>query len=76
MQDFFDELGEKLAGWTGQPLGNRMTGYSIYEKSGSYTAVGQIGNGFYRQPFDHLPSPEEVEKHFATDERFKEHFRT
>jgi hypothetical protein len=68
-------LGNGLLAGLVQPLGNRMTGYAIYEKNGRYTAVGQIGNGFYRQSFDHLPSPEEVEKHFANDERFKQHFQ-
>jgi hypothetical protein len=31
MKDFFEQLGRQIAGWSGQPLGNRITGYGIYE---------------------------------------------
>jgi hypothetical protein len=75
MPDFLEQFGKQLTSWNGQPMGNRQTAFFIYERDGSYTAIGLLGGHYYSQPFDHLPSPAEVEKHFESDERFKQHFR-
>jgi hypothetical protein len=75
MPDFLEQFGKSLESWSGQPMGNRMTHFYIYERDGSYTAVGLIGGSYISQPFDHHPSAYEVEEHFKEDERFKEHFR-
>lgn len=76
MPDFLEQFGKRLTSWTGQPMGNRMTTFFLYDRNGEYTAVGLIGGSYISQPFDHLPSPQEIEEHFENDERFKQHFRT
>jgi hypothetical protein len=75
MPDFLEQFGKRLESWNGHPMGNRQTAFFIYERDGEYIAIGFISNSYISQPFDHLPSPEEVEKHFESDERFKKHFR-
>ena len=75
MPDFLEQFGTQVTGWTGQPMGNRQTAFFIYKRNASYTAIGLIGGNYYSQPFDHLPSPLEVETHFESDDRFKKHFK-
>ena len=76
MPDFLEQFGERLAGWSGQPVGGRLLAYYIYKRDEQYTAIGLIEGSFYSQPFDHEPDPQEVEEFFREDERFKKHFRS
>ena len=55
-------------------MGNRVVAFFIYDNQGQYLGIGFIGGHYISQPFDHLPTREEVEKHFETDERFTKHF--
>jgi hypothetical protein len=75
MPDFLEQFGERINGWSGQPIGNRLASFYIYRRGEEYFGICLIDNSFYSQPFDHLPSPYEVETHFQTDERLKKHFR-
>ena len=75
MPDLLEQFGTRVTSWMGQPLGKRQTTFFIYERNGLFTAIGMIVGNYYSQPFDHLPSPSEVENHFESDDRFKQHFR-
>lgn len=75
MTDFLEQFGNRINSWTGQPIGNRMATFFIYEKSDRHTGICLIQGSYYSQAFDHLPSPIEVETHFQSDERLKKHYR-
>ncbi|HBB88144.1 MAG TPA: hypothetical protein DC047_11055 [Blastocatellia bacterium] len=72
--DFLESYGKRLDSWDGTPMGNRVVAFFIYDNQGQYLGIGFIGGHYISQPFDHLPTREEVEKHFETDERFTKHF--
>ena len=74
MSDLLEQFGQPVTTWTGQPLGNTMVHYYIYEKDGLYTAIALIEASFYSQTFNKLPTPHDVEKHFRRDERLRKHF--
>lgn len=75
MIDPLEQFGERVNGWSGQPIGNRMAAFYIYQKGESYTGICLIEGSYYSHPFDHLPSPYEVETHFQSDKRLKKHYR-
>ncbi len=74
MTDLLEQFGTQVEIWYGAGLGNRMASFFIYEKNGSYAAIGLIGGNHVSKPFDHYPSRQEVEEHFISDPTFTIHF--
>ena len=75
MPDYLEESGNRVNSWIGQPIGNRMATFFIYEGNDVHTGICLIEGSYYSQRFDHLPSPYEIETHFQSDERLEKHYR-
>jgi hypothetical protein len=73
MADSLEQYGTELELWNSAAIANRTATFSIYEKNGSYTAIGLIAGNYISQSFDHYPSRQEVEDHFLSDPRFTIH---